>query len=92
MSTGNKWVGLLLADERYEVQSLLGKGGMGSTFLAHDRRMDKPAVIKIPAPELLVDEEFAVRFDREICSLVKLEHPKSSTLTTSADMTERRTS
>ena len=74
------WTGATLADGRYVVQSLLGRGGMGSAFLAQDHRLNKPVVVKTPSPELMADEEFSERFAREIRSLVELDHPHIVTI------------
>jgi serine/threonine-protein kinase len=57
------------------VLSELGQGGMGSVYLAHDRNLDTQVVIKVPRSPLLDEVDFAARFQREICSLVKLVHP-----------------
>ena len=76
MATATRnWVGVKLAAGRYEVESLLGQGGMGTVYLAHDHRLGKPVVVKVPSSELLTDPEFRSRFAREARSLVNLEHP-----------------
>jgi formylglycine-generating enzyme required for sulfatase activity len=61
--------------ERYRVQSVLGKGGMGTVYLATDERLSRPVVVKVPHPSLLAEPGFAERFEREIKSLTALEHP-----------------
>ena len=61
--------------ERYRVQSVLGKGGMGTVYLASDERLSRQVVVKVPHPSLLADPGFAERFEREIKSLTTLEHP-----------------
>lgn len=62
-------------DERYRVERLLGRGGMGSAFLALDAKVGRRVVVKAPHEELLTDPEFRERFGREIRSLLDLEHP-----------------
>ena len=62
------------SSDRYKILRLLGSGGMGEVFLATDRNLDSKVVIKIPHASMLRDAEFAVRFQREIRSLVKLRH------------------
>ena len=74
-NTLDNWVGKQLDNGRYELESLLGKGGMGAVFLAVDNRLKTRVVVKVPNPTLLADEGFALRFSREIRSLVELDHP-----------------
>ncbi len=59
---------------RYRVERLLGRGGMGTAYLATDQRLSRPVVVKVPHPALLADPEFVVRFQREVRSLTTLEH------------------
>lgn len=67
------FIGKTLAN-RFEVLRLLGKGGMGSVYLAQDKRFGKQVVIKVPTM-LQGDKEFKDRFMQEIASLATLEHP-----------------
>jgi hypothetical protein len=70
------WVGLSLAEKRYEVTARLGQGGMGYVYRARDRRLKTDVVIKVPRRALLQeDPEFTERFGREVSSLVRLAHP-----------------
>lgn len=68
------WVGRTVAD-RYEVGALLGEGGMGQVFRAHDARLKTDVVLKVPKRAVLAEPEFAARFKAEIRSLVQLTHP-----------------
>lgn len=60
----------------YRVLKLLGKGGMGSVFLAEDPMLGRRVAIKTLRPELAADERSKERFLREgrICSAIKHEH------------------
>jgi len=59
----------------YQVESLLGRGGMGVVYLARDLSLERPVALKLIAPELVQDEEFRVRFLREPKLAASLDHP-----------------
>jgi serine/threonine-protein kinase len=66
--------------DRYRVVKLLGGGGMGQVYLAHDTRLaDKPCAVKelIPDPHLSAEEraQSAAQFQREAAVLAHLSHP-----------------
>lgn len=63
-----------LAD-RYDLERELGGGGMSRVYLARDRELERPVVIKVLAPELgqHIDRE---RFQREILTSAVLQHPQ----------------
>ncbi len=60
--------------DRYSLEGELGRGGMASVFLAHDRRHDRPVAIKVIHPELAAGVG-AQRFEREIRITARLQHP-----------------
>ncbi|NQV23086.1 MAG: VCBS repeat-containing protein [Rhodopirellula sp.] len=62
---------------RYEIQRLLGRGGMGQVFLAYDRDLDRQVALKMPDFERLQDRrpEAVERFLREARSMASLQHP-----------------
>jgi serine/threonine protein kinase/tetratricopeptide (TPR) repeat protein len=62
-----------LAD-RYSIERELGRGGMATVYLAHDRRHDRPVAIKVLRNELAAAIG-AERFAREIRLLARLRHP-----------------
>src|SRR5262245_23962001 len=67
--------GLLDAlSSRFAVERELGRGGMGSVLLAHDRSLDRPVAIKVLTPEFsrVLGAE---RFAREIRLTARLVHP-----------------
>jgi serine/threonine-protein kinase len=53
----------------------LGHGGMGRVFLAQEELTGQQAALKVLAPELAMDPGFLQRFQREIDSLSRLDHP-----------------
>jgi serine/threonine protein kinase len=58
----------------YEVERILGAGGMGIVFLARDTRLDRLVAIKVLRPEMAT--ALAVeRFSREARTLARLQHP-----------------
>jgi Tol biopolymer transport system component len=64
----------------YEVESLLGAGGMGEVHRARDTKLGRPVAIKILPPHLAGDPERIARFEREARALAALNHPRIATL------------
>jgi len=60
---------------RYRVLKLLGKGGMGSVYLAHDSQLDRPVAVKIPLLEGGDESQVLARFFREARAAAALQHP-----------------
>ncbi len=59
----------------YEVQSLLGSGGMGEVYRAHDRRLDRDVAIKVLPAFLSSDPDRLRRFEQEARAAAALNHP-----------------
>jgi serine/threonine protein kinase len=59
----------------YTIESVLGRGGMGTVFLATHVRLGRRVALKVIAPELAEDEEFRARFLRESQLAASLDHP-----------------
>jgi predicted Ser/Thr protein kinase len=59
----------------YTIESLLGRGGMGTVYLATHERLARKVALKVIAPELADDEEFRARFLRESQLAASLDHP-----------------
>jgi WD40 repeat protein len=74
-STHDDWTGLALAQGRYHIRGLLGKGGMGLVYRARDVEQEGDVVVKVPRPEVLQEPDFTSRFSRELHALVYLSHP-----------------
>ena len=67
-------VGALIGG-RYEVQSLLGAGGMATVYLAMDTILRRRVALKVLHPHLGRDRSFAERFEREAIAAAQLSHP-----------------
>jgi serine/threonine-protein kinase len=72
-------VGELLAD-RYEVEELVGAGGMSSVYRAHDRLLDRTVALKVMHQHYGSDPEYVERFRREARSVASLSHPNVVTV------------
>ncbi len=59
----------------YKVESLVGKGGMGQVFKAHDEQLDRYVAVKVLAAKLSSSPEFVARFRREAKVLASINHP-----------------
>jgi serine/threonine-protein kinase len=68
----------LLAD-RLQIERQLGRGAMGTVYLAHDRKHDCLVALKVLAPEL-ARTLGTRRFHREIAIAAQLSHPHIATL------------
>src|SRR5437763_353292 len=60
---------------KWVIYKELGRGGMGRVYLAQEEIGGRQAALKVLAPELAQDAGFLHRFQREIETLQKLDHP-----------------
>ncbi len=61
--------------KRYEIRRVLGSGGMGMVFQAHDRDLDEPVALKILRPEIAsMDPQILERFKTEIRVARRIAH------------------
>ena len=60
--------------ERYVVKKQLGRGGMGTVYLAEDTRLKRMVALKVLAPHLAADERVKVRMVREAQAAAQLDH------------------
>jgi serine/threonine-protein kinase len=60
---------------RYEVQSLLGSGGMGKVYKARDKELDRTVAIKVLRPDLMTDPMALQRFKHELLLASSISHP-----------------
>jgi eukaryotic-like serine/threonine-protein kinase len=61
--------------ERYELEELVGTGGMSSVYRARDRLLERYVALKVLHPHYADDEEYVERFRREARSVAQLSHP-----------------
>jgi eukaryotic-like serine/threonine-protein kinase len=59
----------------YEIRSVLGKGGMGEVYLAHDRKLVRDVAVKTLPVEFSGDLDRLARLQREARMLAALNHP-----------------
>ncbi len=61
--------------DRYDVGSVIGRGGMAEVYEGTDRRLHRRVAIKVLRPDLARDPMFQERFRREAQSAAGLNHP-----------------
>jgi eukaryotic-like serine/threonine-protein kinase len=71
--------GDLIAD-RYELEELVGTGGMSSVFRAHDLQLERDVAVKILHQHYAEDPEYLERFRREARLVARLSHPNIVTV------------
>jgi len=64
----------------YEVRDLLGQGGMGQVYRAHDARLGRELALKLLPPEVDSEEGAVERFVREARAASALNHPNVITI------------
>jgi predicted Ser/Thr protein kinase len=72
-------VGELIAG-RYELEELVGTGGMSSVYRARDRLLERTVAIKLLHEHYSRDEDYVERFRREARAAAKLSHPNIVTV------------
>ena len=58
----------------YEIESLLGRGGMSIVYKARRLKLDRPVALKILPPYLSSDASFIKQFKREAEAVAQLDH------------------
>ena len=69
--TNENYIGRVL-DGRYEIQSMIGEGGMAVVYKAMDHRLNRQVAVKIMRQEMAADEEFRRRFLAEAHAVAML--------------------
>jgi serine/threonine protein kinase len=63
-----------LPPDRYDIRHPLGRGGMGTVYAAHDRRLDREVAIKV-SNGVVAASDLEARLRQEARVLARLEHP-----------------
>ncbi len=60
---------------RYALIEMIGRGGMGSVFVAHDPQLDRKIALKVVRAERFEEPEVRARLSREARAMAKIVHP-----------------
>ena len=64
----------------YQIEAMIGAGGMGEVYRAHDSRLGRDVAIKIVPAAVAADADALARFEREARAVAMLSHPNILTL------------
>src|SRR5256885_4026405 len=65
---------------RYELEELVGSGGMSSVFKARDKLLERRVALKVLHPHFTDDDQYVERFRREARAVASLSHPNIVTI------------
>ncbi|HSO20137.1 MAG TPA: serine/threonine-protein kinase, partial [Desulfosarcina sp.] len=68
------WIGKKLSG-RYEIEELLGQGGMSAVYKATDPNLRRVVAVKLIHAHLSGDPDFVKRFEEEAAAVAQLRHP-----------------
>ena len=74
MTDPDPYIGQVL-DDKYRLERLLGRGGMGAVYLATHLGTERYVALKLIMPQFMRNEEFVARFKREARAAGRLRHP-----------------
>jgi predicted ATPase len=74
----------------YDVLSLIGRGGMGEVYLAHDTRLGRKVAVKLLQSVLTSNPDAVRRFEQEARAASSLNHPNIVTIHEIGDLLDRR--
>jgi eukaryotic-like serine/threonine-protein kinase len=75
---------------RYELEELVGSGGMSAVYRAHDRLLERTVALKILHQRYGEDAEYLERFRREARAVAQLAHPNIVTVIDRGEDEERQ--
>ena len=61
--------------KHYRIDGVIGQGGMGVVYRAHDLKLQRPVAIKVLPTELMADAERRKRFLLEARTAARISHP-----------------
>ncbi len=64
-----------VVENKYRIEQLLGRGGMGAVYRARDMRLDRLVAVKVVRADLLGEPDARRRFRREAQIVARLQHP-----------------
>ena len=67
-------IGVTIAG-RYQIEEVLGQGGMATVYAARHRLVDRPCAVKVMSPQFTRNDVIRERFRREAKAAQKLAHP-----------------
>src|SRR3954463_8663207 len=74
MTRLERYVGQTL-DDKYRLEQMLGRGGMGAVYLATHLGTERYVALKLISPQFMRNREFVERFKREARAAGRLRHP-----------------
>src|SRR5882672_2068645 len=80
MTDPDPYIGQVL-DEKYRLERLLGRGGMGAVYLASHLGTERYVALKLITPQFMRNQEFVARFKREARAAGRLRHPNDVDVT-----------
>jgi len=75
---------------RFRIEREIGKGGMGTVYLATHLDLERPVAVKIIKPEFATDADVADRFLREARTMAKLRHPNAAIIFDAGNLPDGR--
>ncbi len=66
--------------DHFEIRALLGEGGMGTVYLAHDLSLERPVALKVLRRELIAKQNLVDRLVLEARAQARLQHPNVITI------------
>jgi uncharacterized RDD family membrane protein YckC len=66
--------------DHFEIRGLLGQGGMGTVYLAHDLSLERPVAIKVLRRDLASNQRLVGRLVHEARAQARLQHPNVVTI------------
>jgi serine/threonine protein kinase len=70
-------VGKPIADGKYQIVRVLGKGGMGTVYQAVQPAMKRMVALKLIRPDMVTRDDAVARFHKEMMVTARVEHPNT---------------